>query len=135
MVAQWINCQYYFSAVAPDVFGAGSKTVHNVVGNVGVIAGHSGDLRLGLPWQSVSYGDRLLHEPLRLLAVIQAPLARIDTVVERNPILQQLFGNDWIVVAAREDATHSWQRWTRAGWRSWAETHRAQQVYDEEMIP
>ncbi|ORV89179.1 DUF2309 domain-containing protein [Mycolicibacterium iranicum] len=135
VVAQWINCQYYFSAVAPDVFGAGSKTVHNVVGNVGVIAGHSGDLRLGLPWQSVSYGDRLLHEPLRLLAVIQAPLARIDTVVERNPLLQQLFGNDWIVVAAREDATHSWQRWTRAGWRSWAETYRAQQVYDEEMIP
>lgn len=135
VVAQWINCQYYFSAVAPEVFGAGSKTVHNVVGSVGVIAGHTGDLRLGLPWQSVSYGDRLLHEPLRLLAVIQAPLARIDTVVKRNPILQQLFGNDWIVVAAREDPTHSWQRWTRAGWRPWAETVRAQQVHDEEMIP
>ena len=112
MVAQWINCQYYFSTVAPEVFGAGTKTIHNVVGNVGVISGHNGDLRLGLPWQSVADGDRLPHEPLRLLAVIQAPLARIDTVVERNPILQHLFGNDWVGVAARENPGQSWRRWT-----------------------
>ncbi len=50
VVAQWINCQYYFSTVAPDVFGgAGTKkTIHNVVGTAGVLAGHSGDLQLGL---------------------------------------------------------------------------------------
>ncbi len=47
----------------------------------------------------------LRHEPLRLLAVIQAPLARIDTIVERNPILQYLFENDWVAVAARADAS------------------------------
>ncbi|MGB2922600.1 MAG: DUF2309 domain-containing protein [Mycobacterium sp.] len=135
VVAQWINCQYYFSTVAPDVFGAGTKTVHNVVGNVGVITGHVGDLSLGLPQQSVSYRNRLLHEPLRLLAVVQAPLARIDTVVDRNPILQQLFGNDWVAVAAREHPAHPWQRWTRAGWHSWAETHCPKPVPDEEMIP
>ena len=75
VVAQWINCQYYFSTVAPEVFGAGTKTIHNVVGTAGVIAGHEGDLRLGLPWQSVATGERLVHEPMRLLAVIQAPLA------------------------------------------------------------
>ena len=73
VVAQWINCQYYFSTVAPEVFGAGTKTIHNVVGTAGVIAGHEGDLRLGLPWQSVATSERLVHEPMRLLAVIQAP--------------------------------------------------------------
>ncbi|HET8956835.1 MAG TPA: putative inorganic carbon transporter subunit DabA, partial [Microcella sp.] len=31
VVAHWINAQYYFSSVDPDVFGAGSKTVHNLV--------------------------------------------------------------------------------------------------------
>ena len=135
VVAQWINCQYYFSAVAPQVFGAGTKTIHNVVGAVGVIAGHNGDLQLGLPWQSVSDGRRLLHEPQRLLAVVQAPLERIDEIVTRNPILQQLFGNGWIALAARENRGDPWQRWTRSGWRLWTENPSNDRIYNEEMIP
>ncbi len=135
VVAQWINCQYYFSTVSPQVFGAGTKTIHNVVGTAGVIAGHTGDLQLGLPWQSVYDGDTMLHEPMRLLAVVQAPLARIDTIVENNPILQQLFGNDWVALAAREEPGRPWQRWTRAGWRPWAESTSNQTVLDEEMVP
>ena len=135
VVAQWINCQYYFSTVAPQVFGAGSKTIHNVVGTAGVIAGHNGDLQLGLPWQSVSDGQRLLHEPQRLLAVVQAPLERIDMIVDRNPILQRLFGNDWIALAARATPDDPWQRWTRAGWRPWLESQSAQSNFNEEMVP
>jgi uncharacterized protein YbcC (UPF0753/DUF2309 family) len=139
VVAQWINCQYYFSTVSPQVFGAGTKTIHNVVGKVGVIAGHTGDLQLGLPWQSISDGKRLLHEPLRLMAVVQAPLERIDTVVARNPILQELFGNDWVALAAREEPGQPWQRWTRAGWRQWTENGGTEQTnpthrYNEEMV-
>jgi uncharacterized protein YbcC (UPF0753/DUF2309 family) len=138
VVAQWINCQYYFSTVAPAVFGAGTKTIHNVVGAVGVIAGHSGDLQLGLPWQSVCDGERLLHEPLRLLAVVEAPLERIDQIVERNPVLQQLFGNDWVALAARETPEQPWQRWTRAGWRPWIEdsgNENTHPTHREEMVP
>ena len=140
VVAQWINCQYYFSTVAPEVFGAGTKTIHNVVGGVGVLAGHTGDLQLGLPWQSISDGRRLLHEPMRLLAIVQAPLDRIDEIIERNPVLQQLFGNDWVGLAAREDADKPWQRWTRSGWRPWDEMPTAEEVYHlnptqhEEMV-
>ena len=135
VVAQWINCQYYFSTVAPQVFGAGTKTIHNVVGTVGVIAGHNGDLQLGLPWQSVSDGQRLLHEPQRLLAVVQAPYARIDMIVARNPILQQLFGNDWVALAARAQPGEPWQRWTRAGWRPWTENPSNERIFNEEMVP
>jgi uncharacterized protein YbcC (UPF0753/DUF2309 family) len=135
VVAQWINCQYYFSAVAPEVFGAGTKTVHNVIGSVGAIAGHAGDLQLGLPWQSVSDGVTLLHEPMRLLAVVEAPLGRIDAIVDRNPILQRLFGNDWVGLVARDNSGESWQRWTRAGWRPWSESQSSKTVYDKEMVP
>ena len=138
VVAQWINCQYYFSTVAPQVFGAGTKTIHNVVGTVGVIAGHNGDLQLGLPWQSVCDGERLLHEPLRLLAVVQAPLERIDMIVERNPVLQRLFGNEWVALAARVSPGQPWQRWTRAGWRPWNDEHSSevtQPTHNEEMVP
>lgn len=134
VVAQWINCQYYFSTVAPETFGAGTKTLHNIVGTVGVLSGQAGDLRLGLPWQSVADGARLVHEPQRLLAVIQAPLDRIDAIVARNPILQRLFGNDWIAVAAREDAGSPWQRWTHGGWRPWAEADRPEQITEKEMM-
>ena len=135
VVAQWINCQYYFSTVAPDVFGAGTKTIHNVVGTAGVLAGHSGDLQLGLPWQSLADGDQLRHEPLRLHAVVQAPLDRIDTIVERNPILQHLFGNDWVGLAARESYGTPWHRWTRNGWQPWFESPSTALTLDEEMIP
>nr|MDP9166861.1 DUF2309 domain-containing protein [Actinomycetota bacterium] len=134
VVAQWINCQYYFSTVAPEVFGAGTKTVHNVVGTAGVLTGHSGDLRLGLPWQSVADGDRLRHDPLRLLAVIQAPLRRIDAIVDRNSILQNLFGNDWVSVAAREEPGRPWQRWTTGGWRSWSVTELPAPITDEGAV-
>ncbi len=92
VVAHWINAQYYFSTVDPEVFGAGDKALHNPVAGVGVLSGAGGDLQVGLPWQSVAAPDGLYHEPLRLLAVVQAPLERLDAVIARNPILQHLFG-------------------------------------------
>ena len=119
VVAQWINCQYYFSTVAPETFSAGTKTIHNVVGGVGALAGHGGDLQLGLPRQSIAAGRTFGHEPLRLFTVVQAPVPRIDMVISRNPLLQQLFGNDWVGLAAREHPGQPWQRWTRNGWRNW----------------
>ena len=72
-----------------------------------------------------------MHEPQRLLAVIQAPRGRIDTVVARNPILQQLFGNGWISVAAREDPAEPWHRWTRAGWQLWDDSDDTATVLTE----
>ena len=117
IVAQWINHQYYFSTVDPDVFGAGTKTIHNVVGGVGVQSGQTGDLRLGLPWQSVAVGEELMHEPLRLLAVVQAPLDRIDAIIERNRALADLIDGEWIAMTARETYTDPWQLRTRTGWQ------------------
>lgn len=119
VVAQWINCQYYFSTVDPEHFGAGTKTIHNAVGGIGVLSGPGGDLRRGLPWQSLSDGDRLVHEPMRLLAIVEAPLERIDAIVERNTVLQHLFGNGWVALAAREHPSDPWLRHTPHGWQPW----------------
>ncbi|MFO0708170.1 MAG: putative inorganic carbon transporter subunit DabA, partial [Nitrospira sp.] len=38
IVAEWINLEYYFSTVAPDIFGSGSKVYHNVTGRIGVMS-------------------------------------------------------------------------------------------------
>ncbi|MGE5407007.1 MAG: DUF2309 domain-containing protein [Syntrophothermus sp.] len=125
IVAQWINCQYYFSTVDPAVFGAGTKTIHNVVAGIGVLAGHAGDLQLGLPWQSVADGERLVHEPMRLLAVVQAPLERIESIIERHSVLGDLFGNGWVGLAARERGSDPWQIRERGG--AWVLAHEMEE--------
>ena len=61
-MASWISLQYYGSTVDNRVFGSGDKVLHNVVGGLGVLEGHGGDLRPGLPWQSVHDGERLVQE-------------------------------------------------------------------------
>ncbi|MEQ8503099.1 MAG: Na-translocating system protein MpsB [Sneathiellaceae bacterium] len=92
VVAQWINAQYYFSSVDNATWGSGSKVTQNIVGGLAVMQGESGDLRLGLPAQSVQADDgRLYHEPLRLLAVIEAPATRISAVLASNETLRALF--------------------------------------------
>jgi uncharacterized protein len=119
VVAQWISAQYYFSTVAPDVFGAGDKMLHNPVGGVGVVVGESGDLAVGLPMQSVMLGDQRAHDPLRLMAVVQAPLDRIESIIRRNPGLRDLVDGEWIHVVAREREQDGWSLYTPSGWQPW----------------
>lgn len=119
VVAHWINAQYYYSAVDPEVFGAGSKTVHNLVAGAGVLSGPSGDLRLGLPWQSVGTRDGLHHEPVRLLVVVDAPRERIERIVERADVVHDLVHGEWVTLVRPGDTVGEWERYTRAGWESW----------------
>lgn len=119
VVAQWINAQYYFSSVAPEVFGAGDKTLHNPVGGMGVLCGEGRDLRAGLPWQSVAVGQRLHHEPMRLLAVVQAPLERLEAVIARNTAIRELVEGRWLhLVAGPGDGSGWWVR-RSATWSPW----------------
>jgi len=120
LVIQWINAQYYFATVDPDVLGAGDKTLHNVVGDIGVLQGHAGDLQLGLPWQSIATGEQLYHEPMRALYVVQAPRERVEMLIARNDLLKHYFDGDWVALVVREAPGEPWQRRTRAGqWLSW----------------
>ncbi len=120
VVAQWISAQYYFSAVDPDQFGAGDKTLHNPVGGIGVVLGEGGDLQVGLPAQAVGVGKRRVHEPLRLLAVVQAPLDRTEAIIQRNQVLRELVGGKWITVAGRSHGSERWSIRSPGGaWATW----------------
>jgi uncharacterized protein YbcC (UPF0753/DUF2309 family) len=103
VVASWISLQYYGSSVAPDIFGGGNKLIHNVVGGIGVIEGNSGRLRAGLPWQGVHDGEKLMHEPLRLSVMIEAPREAILDVLERHPGVRELFDNGWLHLFTLKD--------------------------------
>ncbi|MEP6600214.1 MAG: DUF2309 domain-containing protein [Nitrospirota bacterium] len=96
VVAQWINMEHYFSTVDNEVYGSGSKVYHNIVGRVGVMAGSWSDLRIGLPAQTVLNGGEPYHEPMRLLAVIEAPRDRIRAIIDRHPLLEHLFNGGWV---------------------------------------
>ncbi len=103
VVASWISLQYYGSSVMSEVFGGGNKLIHNVVGGIGVIEGNSGRLRPGLPWQAVHDGERLMHEPLRLSVMIEAPREAIIGVLERHPEVRDLFDNGWLHLFTLKD--------------------------------
>lgn len=100
IVVSWINLQYYASSVDNRAFGSGNKVLHNVVGTIGVLEGTGGDLRSGLPWQSVHDGVRLLHEPLRLTVLVEAPVAAINVIIEGHEGLRQLVDNGWVHLLA-----------------------------------
>ncbi len=106
VVASWISLQYYGSTVAPERFGAGNKLLHNVTGGIGVVEGNGGILRTGLPWQSVHDGERLIHEPLRLSVLIEAPTEAIGAILERHPQLRALFDNRWLHLCAGRRRPH-----------------------------
>jgi uncharacterized protein YbcC (UPF0753/DUF2309 family) len=111
VVAQWISMEYYFSAVDPKCYGSGSKVTHNVVSGIGVMHGSQSDLQTGLPLQSVNDGKRRYHEPMRLLAIIEAPMDRISSAIGKHTLLQHLLHNQWISLVAVDAATLEFHRY------------------------
>lgn len=114
VVAQWINCQYLFSTIDNDRYGSGNKITQNVVGGIGVLQGNGGDLKVGLPMQSL-FGDdgSAFHVPQRLLTVVLAPFDLVESVVASNDILERLFGNGWVSLVVIDPETGKAMRWRR----------------------
>lgn len=111
IVGEWINMEYYFSAVDPWFYGSGSKVIHNVVSGVGVMLGSQSDLQSGLPLQSINDGDVHYHEPMRLLAIIEAPRQRIASIILKHDVLQQIFHNRWMNLLALDPQTRQFHRY------------------------
>jgi uncharacterized protein len=104
IVAQWINFQYFASTVDPSHYGSGNKLLHNIVGGrIGVFEGNGGDLRVGLPLQSVHNGQRWMHDPVRMHVVVDAPAAMIDSVLTAHPQVRQLVENRWLWLSRFDD--------------------------------
>ena len=115
VVGQWINAEHYFSLLDPERYGGGNKIYHNVAGAVGIMWGNESDLLPGLPAQTLMDGDRLYHEPLRLLVVVQAGRERIDRVVSNNPPLRRLLVNGWVRLVAADPGERAFFRMKAPG--------------------
>lgn len=115
-VGAGISLEYYFSTVDNERFGCGSKVTHNITGLFGVMEGADSDLRTGLPLQMVE-----IHEPMRLLVVVEQTPAVLTAILQRQPALQELIGNAWITLAAKSPDSaaielyrpgHGWVPWS-----------------------
>jgi hypothetical protein len=71
-----------------------------VTGLVGVMNGHASDLRTGLPWQMVE-----IHEPVRILFVVESTPERVAQVIANNSGLSELVENRWIRLATLDPDT------------------------------
>jgi uncharacterized protein YbcC (UPF0753/DUF2309 family) len=90
-VGAGINLEYFFSTIDHLGYGAGTKLPHNITGLIGVMDGHASDLRTGLPLQMVE-----IHEPVRLLIVIDATPEAILAAAEKVPVVRKFVTNGWV---------------------------------------
>jgi uncharacterized protein len=96
-----INLEYYFSRIDPAVYGCGTKLSHNVCSLLGVYNGIDDDLRTGLPVQMTE-----IHDPVRLLLVIEQKPEIIMQVLQSNRSLMQWVQNEWVKVACIDPGSH-----------------------------
>jgi len=101
-VCSGINLEYYFSRVDSSGWGSGSKLPHNVTGLLGVMDGALSDLRTGLPWQMVE-----IHEPVRLLFVIETTANAFLSIMERNAAIGTMVRNRWVQIAVMDPSTQA----------------------------
>lgn len=102
-----INLEYFFSRVDNQRLGAGSKLPHNVMGLVGVANGIDGDLRPGLPSQMIE-----VHDPIRLLIVVEQIPEKILSVIQRSSETYEWFINEWIHLVSVHPDTGEMRRFS-----------------------
>ena len=73
--------------------------------------GSQSDLQMGFPLQTVNNGDIHFHEPMRLLAIIEAKMTVISSIIQKHEILQQLFHNGWLNLVALDPTTFECHRY------------------------
>ena len=120
VVTHWINMQYFASTVDNARYGSGNKVLHNVVGGrIGVFEGNGGDLRIGLPLQSLHDGESWMHTPLRLSVFIEAPQAGIEAVMNKHEVVRQLVDNRWLHLFRIDSETNAVQAYSSGHWQTW----------------
>ncbi|MEO7954470.1 MAG: DUF2309 domain-containing protein [Polaromonas sp.] len=120
VVTHWINMQYFASTVDNARYGSGNKVLHNVVGGrIGVFEGNGGDLRIGLPLQSLHDGEKWMHAPLRLSVFIEAPRAGIEAVMNKHETVRRLVDNRWLHLFHIDPETNAIEAWLGGRWQTW----------------
>ena len=106
-----INLCYLLSKIDNSIYGAGTKLPHNVIGLLGVANGVEGDLRTGLPSQMVE-----IHEPARMMFVIEQSTTIIDKSIARLAHLKRTLDNQWVKLSSYDPSTREIKLYSKQGW-------------------
>jgi uncharacterized protein YbcC (UPF0753/DUF2309 family) len=118
-VCAGISLEYFFATMDPQRWGSGTKLPHNVQGLLGVSNGADGDLRAGLWTQTTE-----IHEPIRLVTLIDAEPEAITMVLERLPAVKHTVVNSWIHLFACSPSGRGFYRWVGQGFEPYdAQAH------------
>jgi uncharacterized protein YbcC (UPF0753/DUF2309 family) len=98
-----ISMDYYFSSVDNDNYGCGSKLPLNLTSLLGVMTGSQSDLRIGLARQMVE-----IHEPIRNMVVIEAPLETVRTLFDSHPRLKNILYHHWLRLVVCDPVQNQW---------------------------
>ena len=106
-----INLEYYFSTIDNNIYGAGTKLPHNIVGLLGVANGVEGDLQTGLPSQMIE-----VHEAARLLILVGQSTLILDRAIQRIPSFQEWIDNEWVRLVSMDPETLEARMFSKEGW-------------------
>ncbi|MCM2369361.1 DUF2309 domain-containing protein [Aporhodopirellula aestuarii] len=114
-VCAGISLEYYFSSVDVEGYGCGSKLPHNVASMLGVMTGAASDLRPGLSQQMIE-----IHEPMRMLFVIETVPETFENILAANPGIAKLVRGSWVHIALIDPQTSSILRYRNGRFEPYA---------------
>jgi uncharacterized protein YbcC (UPF0753/DUF2309 family) len=92
--------------------------LHNVVGgHLGVFEGNGGDLRIGLPQQSIHDGVKWRHSPIRLNVYIAAPRPAIKKIIQTHSMIKDLLDNNWLFLFQWDYKTQTIWAYRKGCWQ------------------
>jgi len=113
-VCAGIGLSFYFSTVDNVKYGSGSKLPHNLVSLLGVMEGTSSDLRTGV-YQQVCE----IHEPMRLLFVIETTPEAMLSIMDRHEVIGRLCRGGWVQLAVINVETSQLQLFNKGQFKPW----------------
>jgi uncharacterized protein YbcC (UPF0753/DUF2309 family) len=92
------------------------------------MTGSQSDLRIGLARQMIE-----IHEPIRNMTIIEAPLERVKKLFNSHPRLKNILYHHWFRLVVKDPMTNSWWIFTQQDFEPLAFELKKMKHFDSSM--